>query len=129
MPLRADAPNTLVYGGSNNMTPEQLIQLTDEAYPDLVTRRYSESADAVFEKALGAVDALGWELVAQDASAGRIEATDTTFWFRFKDDVVIKIEEQGSDTLVDARSVSRVGTGDVGANAIRLRKLFDLLDE
>lgn len=129
VPLRADAPNTLVYGGSNNMTPEQLIQLTDEAYPDLVTRRYSESADAVFEKALGAVDALGWELVAQDASAGRIEATDTTFWFRFKDDVVIKIEQQGSDTLVDARSVSRVGTGDVGANAIRLRKLFDLLDE
>lgn len=129
VPLRADAPNTLVYGGSNNMTPQQLIQLTDEAYPDLVTRRYSESADAVFQKALEAVDTLGWELVAQDASAGRIEATDTTFWFRFKDDVVIKIEQQGSDTSVDARSVSRVGTGDVGANAIRLRKLFDLLDE
>ncbi len=129
VPLRADAPNTLVYGGSTNMTPERLIELTDEAYPDLVTQRYGESAEAIFEKALAAVDALGWELVAQDASAGRIEATDTTFWFRFKDDVVIKIDEQGSDTLVDARSVSRVGTGDVGANAIRLRKLFSLLEE
>lgn len=127
VPLRADAPNTLVYGGSNNMTPERLIELTDEAYPDLVTQRYSEQPDVVFERALAAVDELGWELVAADANAGRIEATATTFWFRFKDDVVITIERQGSDTLVDARSVSRVGTGDVGANAIRLRKLFEIL--
>ena len=127
-PLRADAPNTLVYGGSNNMTSERLIELTNEAYPDLVTQRYSESVNVIFEKALAAVHDLGWELVAQDASAGRIEATDTTFWFRFKDDVVIKIEQQGSDTAVDVRSVSRVGTGDVGANAIRMRKLFALLE-
>jgi uncharacterized protein (DUF1499 family) len=110
------------------MTPEQLIEQTDEAYPDLVTQLYSESVNEVFEKALAAVDDLGWELVAQDASAGRIEATDTTFWFRFKDDVVIKIDQQGSETAVDVRSVSRVGTGDVGANAIRMRKLFALLE-
>ena len=127
-PLRADAPNTLIYGGSNNMTPEQLIEQTDEAYQDLVTQRYSESVNEIFEKALAAVDDLGWELVAANASDGRIEATDTTFWFRFKDDVVIKVEQQGLDTIVDARSVSRVGTGDLGANAIRLRKLFALLE-
>ncbi|GJM11926.1 MAG: hypothetical protein DHS20C12_03290 [Pseudohongiella sp.] len=127
-PLRADAPNTLVYGGSNNMTPQRLIELTDEAYPDLVTQRYSESVDAVFDKALAAVDELGWELVAADPAAGRIEATDTTFWFRFKDDVVIKIDREGGESVVDVRSVSRVGTGDVGANAIRMRKLFALLD-
>lgn len=127
-PLRADAPNTLIYGGSNNMTPERLVELTNEAYPDLVTQRYSDSASTIFEKALAAVDELGWELVAADAAAGRIEATDTTFWFRFKDDVVIRIQQQGADTVVDARSVSRVGTGDVGANAIRLRKLFALLE-
>ncbi len=128
LPIRADAPNTVVYGGSNNMTVERLIELTDEAYPDLVTQGYSESADAVFAKALAAVEELGWELVAQDRAEGRIEATDTTFWFRFKDDIVIKIEQQGTDSVVDARSVSRVGTGDVGANAIRLRKFFALLD-
>ena len=127
-PLRADAPNTLIYGGSNNMTPEQLIEQTDEAYQDLVTQRYSEPVNEIFEKALAAVDDLGWELVAANASDGRIEATDTTFWFRFKDDVVIKVEQQGADTIVDARSVSRVGTGDLGANAIRLRKLFALLE-
>lgn len=127
-PLRADAPNTLVYGGSNNMTPERLIELTNEAYPDLITQRYSAPANEIFDRALAAVAELGWELIAADSSAGRIEATDTTFWFRFKDDVVIKIDRQGTDTVVDARSVSRVGTGDVGANAIRLRKLFALIE-
>ncbi len=127
LPLRVDAANTVVYGGSDNMTPERLIQLTDEAYPDLVTRSYNESADEVFSKALAAVNELGWELVAESAEEGRIEATDTTFWFRFKDDIVIEIVSQGSETLVDARSLSRVGVGDVGANAIRLRKFFELL--
>lgn len=127
VPLRADAPNTLTYGGSTNMTPQRLVELTDEAYPDLVTQRYTESADVVFQKAVEAVAKLGWELVAADAVAGRIEATDTTFWFRFKDDVVILIEPEGTATRVDARSISRVGMGDVGANAIRLRELFALL--
>lgn len=128
LPLRADAPNTVVYGGSDNMTAQRLLELTDEAYPDLVTQNYDESPNAVFAKALSAIAELGWELVAEDPAAGRIEATDTTFWFRFKDDIVIKIEQRGNGSMVDARSVSRVGTGDVGANAIRLRRFFTLLD-
>ena len=127
LPLRVDAANTTVYGGSNNMTPEHLSQLTAEAYPDLVSQYYAASVDEVFDRTLAAVDRLGWELVSATRSAGRIEATDTTLWFRFKDDIVIIIEAQGNQTLVNARSVSRVGTGDVGANAIRLRAFFALL--
>ncbi|MEX2241047.1 MAG: DUF1499 domain-containing protein [Burkholderiales bacterium] len=64
---------------------------------------------------------MGWEIVATDAAAGRIEATDTTFWFGFKDDVVIRVEGDGAGSRVDVRSVSRVGVGDVGANAKRIR--------
>lgn len=127
LPLRVDAANTVVYGGSANMTPERLAELTREAYPDLIPRRYPEPASAVFERALSAVDTMGWDLVASDPRAGRIEATATTFWFRFKDDVVIVLTEEGNETVVNARSVSRVGTGDVGANAIRLREFFELL--
>jgi uncharacterized protein (DUF1499 family) len=109
------------------MTPERLSQLTAEAYPDLVSQYYAASVDEVFDRTLAAVDRLGWELVSATRTAGRIEATDTTLWFRFKDDIVIIIEAQGNQTLVNARSVSRVGTGDVGANAIRLRAFFALL--
>jgi uncharacterized protein (DUF1499 family) len=41
--------------------------------------------------------------------------------------VVIDIRQEGRQTLVDARSLSRVGGGDVGANALRLRAFFALL--
>ncbi len=127
LPLRADAPNTTEYGGSDDMTPERLAQLQTGAYPDLTTRTLSDAPDIVFERALAAVDRLGWELVAQVPAEGRIEATDTTFWYRFKDDVVIRIQPAPDGTIVDARSVSRVGRGDAGTNARRLRAFFDAL--
>lgn len=127
LPLRADAPNTVVYGGSDDLTPARLAELTNEAYPDLKTLQLDEPPDAVFTRALAAVDELGWELVEADRLQGRIEATDTTFWFRFKDDIVIRIQPSGQGSILDARSLSRVGRGDVGTNARRLRALFATL--
>ncbi len=60
----------------------------------------------------------------QNLAEGRIEATDTTFWFRFKDDVIVLISETPQGTLLNARSKSRVGGSDIGKNAARLRALF-----
>ena len=128
LPLRADAPNTVEYGRSGDMTPQRLAELTREAYPDLVPHTYEQAPDVIFDRALAAVNELGWELVAADKAAGRIEATATTFWFRFKDDVVVTIADSAGQTVVNARSLSRVGVGDVGANALRLREFFALLD-
>lgn len=131
-PLRADAPNSMEYGsgtlgGGNELTPELLRQLQQEAYPDIVPQRFNEPVDEVFDRALAAAENLGWEIVAAVREEGRIEATDTTFWFRFKDDVVIYVARQGSETVLNARSLSRVGTSDVGKNAARLREFFNLL--
>ena len=53
--------------------------------------------------------------------AGRIEAVATTFWSGFKDDVVIRIAADGPGSRVDVRSKSRVGKGDLGTNAQRIR--------
>ncbi|HYI05060.1 MAG TPA: DUF1499 domain-containing protein, partial [Reyranella sp.] len=50
--------------------------------------------------------------------------TDTTFWFGFKDDIVIRLTPEGSFTRVDMRSVSRVGRSDVGTNARRIREFL-----
>lgn len=127
LPLRANAANSAIYGDSPRLNPTILARLTREAYPDVVTWRTDESADAIFDRALAAVDALGWELVDANREEGRIEATATTLWFRFKDDIVVRIVRNDTETVVDARSVSRVGTGDVGANAKRLRAFFALL--
>lgn len=126
LPLRGSNSNPTVYGtGNPNYTPQQHAELQREAYPDVTTQTFSEPVDVVFERALAAVDALGWELVSQAPDEGRIEATDTTFWFRFKDDVVIRIQEtEDGTTELDARSTSRVGLSDVGKNAERLRAFF-----
>ena len=127
LPLRADADNGVEYGVSRDMNPELLIQLTREAYPDLKPVVLNSPPNDAFFRALAAVETLGWELVDANRQEGRIEATDSTFWFGFKDDIVIRIEPQGNGSRVDARSVSRVGKGDIGINARRLRMFFEEL--
>jgi uncharacterized protein (DUF1499 family) len=72
---------------------------------------------------------MDWEVVGSDQSTGRIEATDTTPWFGFKDDIVVRITPWGSGTRVDVRSVSRVGRSDVGTNARRIRDFLDALQD
>lgn len=69
--------------------------------------------------------ALGWRIDAYVPSAGRLEATAHTFFFDFKDDVVIRVRPHGSGTRVDVRSESRVGVGDIGTNAARIRKFLE----
>jgi uncharacterized protein (DUF1499 family) len=67
---------------------------------------------------------MGWEIVAVAPDAWRIEATATTLFFGFKDDIVIRIGPQGPGSRVDMRSLSRIGGSDIGANAQRVRKFL-----
>ena len=64
---------------------------------------------------------MGWEIVASDPKTLRIEATDTTLWFGFKDDVVVRLTPSPTGSRIDVRSVSRVGKSDVGTNARRIK--------
>jgi uncharacterized protein (DUF1499 family) len=121
VPLRADAPNTLEYGG------EKVAALQRKAYPDIQPLTLTVPPAQAFERALAAVRKAGWDLVAADANAGRIEATDTTFWYRFKDDVVVRIRPAGAGSRIDVRSVSRIGVGDLGTNARRVRAYLNAL--
>jgi hypothetical protein len=115
LPLRAVAPNSTEYGG------EAIAAQQRAAYPEIATKALALDAAACFERALAAARDAGWDIVAADRPHGRIEATDTTFWFGFKDDVVVRVQGRGRECRVDVRSVSRVGRSDVGANAARIR--------
>lgn len=123
-PLRANAPNSVIYGDQANWDAVTMAAAQKAAYPDIVPQVFTESKEEIFNRTLAAVDSLGWELVDQNLAEGRIEATDTTFWFRFKDDVIVLISETPQGTVLQARSKSRVGGSDVGKNAARLRTLF-----
>ena len=116
---RAGAPNPPGHAG------EAVAAQQRKAYPDIRPAVLAVPVPLAYARALDAVQGLGWELVAADAEQGRIEATATTFWFGFKDDVVIRVmPAPTSGSRVDARSKSRVGRGDAGANAARLREFL-----
>ncbi len=67
-----------------------------------------------------------WEITLADPGRRVIEGVDTTRLFRFKDDFVIEVRpDDGGGSLVHMRSKSRVGKGDIGANAARIRDFFD----
>ncbi|HEX9757447.1 MAG TPA: DUF1499 domain-containing protein [Nitrospiria bacterium] len=121
LPLRGDASNPVAYGG-----PE-IAKLQKSAYPDIVPAILLVSKEEAFQRALVLAQAMGWKIVDADLNRGRIEATDTTFWFGFKDDIVIRISPHEEGTLVNLRSVSRVGRSDVGTNAMRIRKFLNQL--
>ncbi|MGO2339968.1 MAG: DUF1499 domain-containing protein [Psychrobacter sp.] len=121
-PLRADAPNPVEYAGAEAAEQQRT------AYPDLQTLTYSQSTSELVEASKQAIANLGWELINTDADKGIIEATDTSTWFGFKDDVVIRVTDNNSERLVDIRSKSRVGKSDLGKNAARIHTLVDELD-
>ena len=121
LPARADAKNPPEYAG-----PETAAQ-QKTAYPDLKPVMMQAAPAAAFRAAHDAAEDMGWEIVAADSAAGRIEATATTTWFGFKDDVVIRVEPAEQGSRVDVRSKSRVGKSDVGANAARIRKYVSKL--
>ncbi|ABG38918.1 conserved hypothetical protein [Paraglaciecola sp. T6c] len=120
--LRADAPNPVEYAG------EETAKQQRDAYPELTTQKYSQSTEQLFDATQAAINDLGWELVNSDKSLGLVEATDTTGWFGFKDDVVVRIRTTGEESFLDVRSKSRVGKSDLGKNAERIHSLIDAIN-
>lgn len=100
-----------------------------EAYPwvrPLLTPLDQASAT---ERAAKVLESMGLELVTKDATNHLVEATHTSFWFGFKDDVVVRIRPAGDGSVVDVHSVSRVGQSDLGQNARRIGDFFDGFNE
>lgn len=120
--LRGESSNPLA-----RTAPADLAEQQRQAYPDIQTLVVSEHPGKVFEAALETARDMGWEIVASDAEAGRIEAVATTRVMNFRDDIVIRISERGAGAAIDLRSVSRVGESDLGANANRIRTYLHAL--
>lgn len=125
LPLRADNLEKIPDNDRKDLAalaPEERWKaIHREGYGDLRPLTLAMPRDAAFDRALALVRARGWDVAAADRASGRIEATDTTLFFRFKDDVVIRVAPAPGGARVDMRSISRVGGSDVGVNAKRIR--------
>ena len=91
------------------------------AYPDLEPIRVSSAPDRALLLASETAESLGWEIVSVDPAAGRLEAREVSRIFRFVDDVVVRVRPAAAGAVIDVRSRSRDGRGDLGVNARRIR--------
>lgn len=126
LPLREadNAPNTAEYlvEYETRGTVLNVPEVQQEAYPDIQpVELWGLSFYEGFDLALEAAKQQGWTIVAAEKEEGRIEAWDKTTFMGFVDDVVIRVRPEGIGSLVDVRSLSRVGGSDVGKNAQRIR--------
>jgi uncharacterized protein (DUF1499 family) len=118
---RREAPNPPEYGGPAVAAQQK------QGYPDIGPVTVAAPPDRVLAAAEAAGRGLGWEIVAVAPAEGRLEATATTPWFGFKDDVVVRVTAAGGGSRVDVRSKSRVGRSDLGVNARRVRDFLAAL--
>jgi uncharacterized protein (DUF1499 family) len=107
--------------GRDMAYPAAFAPLQREAYPDLAPIHLALPPAEAFEQAHQAARALGWEVVLADPARGVIEAQAVSRLFRFVDDVAIRVRPAEGGSVVDVRSKSRDGRGDLGANAARIR--------
>jgi hypothetical protein len=109
------------------LTPQQRwVAVHQKSYGDIRSVKISQPVVDVVTKAERLSKARGWDLALSLPAQGRLEATATTKLFRFKDDIVLRVRptEDGKASIVDMRSVSRVGIGDMGTNAKRVREFL-----
>lgn len=123
LPLRGDAPNPPQYSGGDTAEQQR------KAYPDIQPLVLNAPPQQVYQQAQTVMEELGWQLVSatQEQNSARIEATHTTFWFGFTDDVVVRIQTLEQGVRVDVRSKSRIGKSDVGKNAQRIESFLQAL--
>jgi uncharacterized protein (DUF1499 family) len=116
-------------GAGRDMSyPAEFVPQVKAAYPDLAPIRVTSNAPEALALAGETARSLGWEGIVGDTGAGTLQARETTKIFRFVDDVVVRVRADASGgAIVDVRSKSRDGRGDLGANAARIRRFAEKL--
>jgi uncharacterized protein (DUF1499 family) len=120
-PQRAASENGAVYGGPAVAAQQR------RGYPDLAPLALALPPEQAFARVAAAARAMGWRIVSAVPADGRLEASDTTRWFGFTDDIVVRVRPAPNGSRIDVRSASRVGRSDLGVNARRIRAFLAAL--
>jgi hypothetical protein len=112
---RVNSPNGTDYGGPD------VAALQRSAYPNLIPAILTDPPPVAFSRALATARTMHWTIMSVDSADGRIEATTTTPWFGFTDDIIIRVTPDPSGSRIDIRSASRTLDADGGRNAHRVQ--------
>lgn len=118
---RARSENGAAYGGAAVAAQQK------RGYPNLAPLSLALPPEQAFARVETAARAMGWRVVASAPGEGRLEASDTTRWFGFTDDIVVRVRPAPNGSRIDVRSASRVGRSDLGVNARRIRAFLAAL--
>jgi len=114
-----------LYGERDMSYPPGFAAQVRAAYPDLAPLATDLAREDAYLQALAAARALGWEITNERPEAGTFDASETTAVFRFVDDITVRVTASVDGSVVDVRSKSRDGRGDLGANAARIRRFAE----
>jgi len=129
VPAFAHARTLPENAGRNLDYPEDFKPVVRQYYPDLKSQKLAEPPDAVFARVVELARAQpGWTVTQVDTQGRTLEGFAESRIFRFRDDFVVRVRpEEGGGSRVDMRSKSRVGRGDLGANAARIHTFLQAL--
>ena len=105
-----------------------VIAIQKQHYPDLHTIVTPLDEAAALRRAGAVAESLAWVVYNSDPRKGILEASYTSPGFGFVDDIVIRVRPGADGTAIDLRSVSRLGRGDLGANANRIRAFIEAFE-
>ena len=111
--------------GDEAWPAERLAATTLAAYPELRSINSSLKISEAVEKSREVLQSMDLEIINVDPEGGLLEAVDTSFWFGFKDDMVVRVQETSTGVRIDVRSKSRLGQSDLGINAKRVLAFID----
>lgn len=121
--LPANAGRDLTY-------PAEFAEIQRGCCADLRAARIAAPADQALQRAERVAASMPtWTVTKVDAAKGTIEAVSESKVFGFQDDVVIRVRPDGNGSIVDVRSKSRDGKGDMGVNAARIRAYVTALEQ
>jgi uncharacterized protein (DUF1499 family) len=126
--LRPRDANPIAYSGLYAAEQQR------KAYPDVGPLATNATPQSAYDAALAVVNKRRWRVVdARAPQAGRreghIEAVARTPIMGFRDDVSIRVRAEPDGARIDARSSSRYGSFDFGANASRVRVLMNEIED
>jgi uncharacterized protein (DUF1499 family)/heme/copper-type cytochrome/quinol oxidase subunit 4 len=105
------------------------VQEAAPVYQKLAPLHVDETPDDVYKKVeIIAGEIPDWQITSRDPPNRTLEGVATSALFHFKDDFVIQVRPaEGGASLVEMRSKSRDGAGDLGANYNRIESFFQLM--
>lgn len=122
-------------GGRTPPEPDaEAREAQERAYPKVQPILVDMEANEAYQLALEAAKTRGWRIVDAIAPSvregvGHIDASDKSLFLGFVDDIAIRIKPEANQTRIDIRSASRIWRHDFGANARRIRKFSDAVQE